>query len=189
MSNAVRQEMVPGVWHPATQQSAFRQIMQAFAQPGDIQQLCEDAQLLTLASLLDGAVTLADPEKLVLPLDLARLETRMVMPERAKFVLLHGAQPPAFTPLLGTLESPEQGATLLLVIEALGSGQPLRLSGPGIAGVREVAISGLHPAWLLAREDWNAAFPLGVDMLLLTKNKLMALPRTTRIEGFQSWDM
>jgi len=57
--------------------------------------------------------------------------------------------------------------------------------------VKEVACSGLNPAWLSKRQEWNGAFPLGVDMILFDAARIIAIPRTTRItikEG-QSWDM
>jgi alpha-D-ribose 1-methylphosphonate 5-triphosphate synthase subunit PhnH len=41
------------------------------------------------------------------------------------------------------------------------------------------------------RQEWNGAFPLGVDMILFDASQIVALPRTTRIttkEG-KSWDM
>lgn len=183
------QRLETDVWHPSVQQAAFRQVMQAYARPGMVQRLPADAQMLALATLLDGATSLADPDRLLGELETARLETRNAAPEVAQFVLVRGNRPPAFQPAIGTLESPDHGATVLLVVESLGDGQPLRLSGPGVDGVLETAVGGLDPAWLEAREVWNAAFPLGVEMLLLAQNDILALPRTTRIEGFQTWVM
>lgn len=174
---------LPALWHPVVQQQAYRQIMHACSRPGEICRLQHDALLLTLATLLDGATTLADPCGLVSGLDMARLETSMVEPERAQFVLARGdVDGPAFSPCLGTLESPESGATVLLHVAALDQGVKLHLGGPGIVDTREIAVQGMNPAWLAARREWNSAFPMGVDMLLLAGRQLMALPRTTRIE-------
>jgi alpha-D-ribose 1-methylphosphonate 5-triphosphate synthase subunit PhnH len=83
------------------------------------------------------------------------------------------------------------GATIILRVEHLGRGEPLVLRGPGIQSVKEVACSGLGAAWLCKRQEWNGAFPLGVDMILFDASRVIALPRTTRIttkEG-KSWDM
>lgn len=174
---------IPTVWQPHTQQQAYRQLIQAFANPGQIETLSDDALLLTLATLLDGATSLADVHGLISALDQTRLETVTAAPEVAHFVLADGAQAPAFTPSLGTLESPEGGATLLLAITSVNEGNAYTLSGPGVDGVRNIALQGLNPAWLESRESWNAAFPMGVDILLLAGRKMLALPRTTSIKG------
>lgn len=173
------------IWRAEVQQHAFRQIMNAFSRPGEIQSLQHDALVLTLATVLDAATTLADCDGLVSALDLARLETGTALPECAQFVLAKGEIKPGFSPSLGTLESPEGGATVLLKVAALDQGKKLRLTGPGIDGVNEIAVQGLHPAWMAARQEWNAAFPLGVDVLLLAGTHIVALPRTTRIEEIQ----
>jgi len=188
MSNAP-QPTLSAIWQTDTQQRAFRQIMQAFAHPGIVETLSDSAMLLTLATLLDGATTLADPDGLVSASDWVRLEAASATPDSAHFVLANGGTAPVIAPCLGTLESPEGGATLLLAVQALGSGTHFLLSGPGIPDTREVAVQGLHPAWISARDGWNGAFPLGVDMLLLVDDQIVALPRTTQLKEVQSWDM
>lgn len=173
---------LPSIWQADTQQRTFRQIMNSFARPGVIETLEGEAMLLTLATLLDGATSLADLDGLVSAPDLARLEATAAKAEQARFVLTHGETAPAFKPSFGTLASPDMGATILLKIQAIGHGNKLILSGPGIDGTCEVAVAGLHPAWLAAHLEWNSAFPLGVDMLLVAGLQVMALPRTTRIQ-------
>lgn len=174
---------IPAIWQANTQQHAYRQLMQAFANPGQIETLSEDALLLTLATLLDGATSLADVHGLISALDLARLETVNDAPETAHFILADGTQVPEFSPCLGTLESPEGGATLLLTVAAFNHGASYTFSGPGVDGARNITVQGLNPAWLDSRESWNAAFPMGVDIVLLAGKQVMALPRTTRIKG------
>ncbi|MDP1541279.1 MAG: phosphonate C-P lyase system protein PhnH [Methylotenera sp.] len=185
--NTALQPTLPSIWQADTQQRAFRKIMNAFARPGAIEilegeTLESGALLLTLATLLDGATTLADFDGMLSEHDMARLEVATVAAEQARFVLTHGEAAPAFTPSLGTLESPDMGATILLKIQAIGSGHRLKLTGPGVDGACEVAVNGLHPAWIAAHQNWNSAFPLGVDFLLVAEHQVMALPRTTRIE-------
>lgn len=177
------------VWDAAVQQVAFRGLAQAFSHPGKVQVLSHPALLLAPATLLDGATSFADAQCLLDEADRARLETPLTAPDSAHFVLVNGATAPDFTPALGTLESPELGATLLLTVQGFHEGQALTLSGPGIAGQREIRVNGLDPAWVKARADWNAAFPLGVDMLLLAGHEVMALPRTTQIKGVETWAM
>jgi alpha-D-ribose 1-methylphosphonate 5-triphosphate synthase subunit PhnH len=55
------------------------------------------------------------------------------------------------------------------------------LSGPGIETLAVLSLQGLDLSWLQQRSQWNSAFPMGVDMLLVAHDGLVALPRTTRI--------
>lgn len=179
----------PTWWQPAAQQTAFRAVLDGFARPGTVVPL-GDAQapavVVLLATLLDESVTLADPHALL------NAEHRRVIgapegsPAQARFVLLDGREPAAaaLQPALGTLASPELGATLVLLVNGLaeGPGGPgLTLRGPGIAGQRALQVNGLHPSWLTRRATWVNAFPLGVDLVLAAPRAVAALPRTTHV--------
>lgn len=173
------------VWQPALQQRVFRRLLDCFACPGRIASSDDSdrAALITLlAVLLDGETSLADPHRLLAAADWPKLQARRDSAEGAAFVVADGARAPDFSPQLGTLESPERGATLVLTVIALGEGQRLRLSGAGIDGHSVFAVSGLHPDWIGARANWVAAFPLGVDVILCDGSRFAALPRTTHIE-------
>lgn len=181
-------------WMAEAQQTAFRAVLDGFARPGTLvptQGDGADAVLMFLSAVLDESVSLADP------LGLLGVETRRLLlaptasADQARFVLLDGRQPPAaaWQPTLGTLESPELGATLVLAVDALAdtSVEPaesvvrLRLQGPGIPGTCLVSVTGLDCRWLAQRAVWVGAFPLGVDLVLAAPHALVALPRTTRI--------
>ncbi|MEW6403296.1 MAG: phosphonate C-P lyase system protein PhnH [Chloroflexota bacterium] len=186
------------VWEPAIQQKAFRQLMNAFAFPGSLETMLPEGQgrdntvlRLILATLTDGEVTVADPHHLIDDQDWPKLETIKEAPEKARFIVARGDTAPKFSPALGSLECPEMGATVILGVTHIGRGESLVMRGPGIQSMKEVACSGLSPAWLNKRSEWNGAFPLGVDMILFDAASVIAIPRTTRItikEG-QSWDM
>lgn len=178
-------------WMPDVQQQAFRAVLDGFARPGTlVPARQQDAVLMFLSAVLDESVSLADPLGLV-GTDARRLLLAPTAPAaQARFVLLDGRRQPdaGFQPTLGTLESPELGATLVLTVDAL-SGAPsttdaavaLQLQGPGVLGTRVLAVSGLHHDWLAQRATWVAAYPLGVDIVLAAPDALVALPRTTRI--------
>lgn len=167
-------------WSPRRQQAVFRQLMRAFSFPGRIETLAGEAALTqTLATLVDSEVTLADPQQLIDTLTRERLQTRMATIECAQFIVADGGLPPAFEPSLGTLESPELGATILLKVANLGEGSAWQLAGPGIAASQSLAIAGLDPAWIERRRCWNEGFPLGVDLVLIDRSRIVALPRTT----------
>ena len=186
------------VWEPAIQQKAFRQLMNAFAFPGSTEMMLQRIQgsnntvlRLILATLTDGEASVADPHQLIDDQDWAKLETVREKPEKAGFIVASGDTAPTCSPALGSLECPETGATVILGVTHIGRGQILAMRGPGIQSAQEVACSGLNPAWLRKRSEWNGAFPLGVDMILFDADQVIAIPRTTQIttkEG-QSWDM
>jgi alpha-D-ribose 1-methylphosphonate 5-triphosphate synthase subunit PhnH len=179
---------VAPIWQPDTQQQNFRVLLDAMARPGSLQTLqgldkINGAAEAVLATLLDGSVTLSDPQSLLSEAAHALLQTVQAEPEHADYLLCSGQLPPTFEPKLGTLPSPEQSATLVIQVAALDDGAlRLKLRGPGIENYRECSIGGLNPIWLTRREEWVCGFPLGVDLILVDAEKVMALPRTTRVE-------
>ncbi|ARU31842.1 phosphonate C-P lyase system protein PhnH [Sulfuriferula sp. AH1] len=179
----------PAIWQPMLQQQVFRGLLDGFSYPGRIV-ACADSEttacLAILIALIDGETTLADPQQCLNSALWAKLETRPCIPEKAAFILLDGTQSADLNPCIGTLETPETGATILLRVGALhpdSSGNlRLQLSGPGIETITSISVDGLHPAWITARQEWVSAFPLGVDLLLCDEHHFVAIPRTTQIK-------
>lgn len=175
------------IWQADVQQRVFRELVEAFSRPGDIRNLSAwvdgaGALRAVLATLMDGEATLADPHGQVDVADWPLLQVKSTMPEVARYVVADGRRAPDFAPALGTLDSPEQGATMLLRVEKVGAGETaLALEGPGIEGGKNLRIAGLAPAWLERRAEWGGAFPLGVELLLADAVRIVALPRTTRV--------
>ncbi len=177
------------IYHPRNQQRVFRRLLDAMARPGTIVTLSpwiesSSAHMAVLATLADAEVTLADADGLIDEVAWRFLDCRRGDLASARFVLAAGSRAPAadFTPQIGTLTSPELGATLILTVEGLGqSGSLYSLSGPGIAGHIEVRFGTLHKAWIERRSAWNRFFPMGVDMVLADQTYVLALPRTTRL--------
>ena len=176
------------IWMPDTQQSHFRLLLDAMARPGKCHTLTTvpdegPTVLAVLATLLDAEVSLADPHTLLRSDDWPMLQTKSAAVEHADYVICEGSRAPNFTPKLGTLPSPEQSATLILVVDELGQGDTrLKLTGPGIADTESLMIKGLDKQWLAMREDWVCSFPLGIDFVLVDGKQLAALPRTTKVE-------
>ena len=81
----------------------------------------------------------------------------------------------------GSQEYPDRSTTLVLPVESLTGGQELRLEGPGIDGVANLAPRGLPVHFLPMWQENRARFPRGVDVILHTIDSLVCLPRTTRI--------
>jgi alpha-D-ribose 1-methylphosphonate 5-triphosphate synthase subunit PhnH len=175
------------IWQAEVQQLVFRELVECFSRPGKVRDLLDNdstsnASLAVLATLVDGETTLADPHAQIVSSDWPLLQASKAAVDKASYIVVDGQQAPDFEPTLGTLESPEFGATILFNVAEVGDGpQTLHLSGPGIQQSRELQLSGLHPAWLQQREEWVAAFPLGVDIIFCAATRIVALPRTTRV--------
>jgi alpha-D-ribose 1-methylphosphonate 5-triphosphate synthase subunit PhnH len=174
----------PADWTPLVQQRAFRRIVDAFSYPGRIVELETQATHvlpLVLATLADPATTLADPCELVGAADRQRLGATSASADQAQFVVMPGSRIPDFELALGTLDSPETGATLMLVADQIKQGAGLSLSGPGIQSSSSLQVTGIDPQWWKLRKQWNSVFPLGVDVVLLCERSVVALPRTIKI--------
>lgn len=177
---------LPRLWRPATHQAMFRRILDVAARPGQIADLGDlldgrPAALAALATFCDNTQTLADLTGTLSDTDLAFLDVGKAAPEQAGFILAAGAGAPDFTPGLGSLDSPEGGATIIVMVESLMDGAALTLTGPGIATQTRLAPKGLAPGWLTARARWCADFPMGVDLVLADATCLTVIPRTTKI--------
>lgn len=176
---------VEPIWRGDIQQRLFRELMEAFARPGTVRDVTaylggSGARQAALATLMDGETTLADPHGQIALSDWPLLQARHAAVETARYVVADGRRAPDFQPALGTLESPEFGATLLIEVDVLGGGpMTLALAGPGIQTRTQLRVGGLHAGWIAQRAHWNAGFPLGVDMLLFDAARMVALPRTT----------
>ncbi len=178
-------------------QSAFRRIMNAFAEPGTLARLDMSVQapaalppaaailLLTLADadapiFLEGAAALAEASAWLAFHTGARVDAAR---GEASFALLtENSDPGGWDALpIGTDSYPDRAATLILPVQALEGGAPLTLTGPGIETVRTIAPLGLPAGFLEARARNAALFPRGHDLVLVAGDALIALPRTTKL--------
>jgi len=81
---------------------------------------------------------------------------------------------------VGSALYPDAGATV--VAEArIGSGQRLRLTGPGIESFAEIALDGIAPGFWPLRAAL-CRYPAGVDLFLVSGMQVIGLPRSTLIE-------
>ena len=61
--------------------------------------------------------------------------------------------------------------------------RPMRLTGPGIAGARAFSSSPLPGRFRRKYRKNHALFPRGVDLLFVTADAVVALPRSTRVDA------
>jgi len=83
----------------------------------------------------------------------------------------------------GVDEYPDRSATVVVQVDGLAAGSGLRLTGPGIREEARLAVAGLPPRFLAEWEENRRLYPLGVDVLLVSGDRVVGLPRTIRLEG------
>ncbi|WP_299197016.1 phosphonate C-P lyase system protein PhnH [uncultured Amphritea sp.] len=182
-------------------QQVFRSLLKVMSEPGVIEQLDQTDTLETLCpaafstclALLDSTTRIwlaesfdNDSVSKNLSFHTGCRLTRDV--SEADFVLCRADQLPALSQLkLGSAEYPDRGCTLLVQVAqlsdiALPGATQLTLQGPGIPGQRSISVDSL-PAeltrYLTERPD---PFPLGLDIVLLGGDAVIAIPRTTVVE-------
>lgn len=82
----------------------------------------------------------------------------------------------------GTDAFPERSTTLVIQVPDIDEGAPIRLVGPGIETDATLRVSGIPNYFWQERRNQQEAFPLGVDLIFTSGDRLVALPRSTRIE-------
>jgi alpha-D-ribose 1-methylphosphonate 5-triphosphate synthase subunit PhnH len=181
-------------------QAVFRTVLAAMAAPGTIAALPggrpEPPPPLTPA-LAALALTLADhdtPVWLDARLGAApavaaylRFQTGAPVvddPGRAHFAFALGLDRlPALAAFAqGSHDYPDRSTTLVLSLAALGDGDGLLLSGPGIKQRATLRAAPLSDGFVAALAGNHARFPRGVDCILVAGGKLAGLPRSTRVE-------
>jgi alpha-D-ribose 1-methylphosphonate 5-triphosphate synthase subunit PhnH len=103
----------------------------------------------------------------------------------ARFALVADAvtMPPLEAFDAGTDERPDVSATLVLQVAGLAAGHGGWLRGPGIERESRLAVTGGPPDFWNAARANGARFPRGVDLIVCAFDRLVALPRTTRVEA------
>lgn len=178
-------------------QAAFKAVMDAMARPGRIHVLPLGAAPPAPMSSGAGAIalTLCDhdtPVSLSKPMMdagvpgwLAFQTGALVTDDRteAQFAFLDRScnLPALSTFLVGEQEYPDRSATIVADIASLRGGADYTLEGPGIDGTTAMSPVGLPDHFETLWRENNAAYPRGVDLILVAGHELICLPRTTRI--------
>lgn len=182
-------------------QQVFRAVLEAMSRPGRIQRLPAGlldpletpalgrATTAVLLTLLDAETRLwLHPS---LRSDAARaylqFHTGVQMVDQAMQSAFAVIEADHATPALwrslpsGSDTVPQDGATLIVEVPSLDEGLALTLRGPGVETVQTLRIGGLHAGFWQARRELEAAFPLGIELILTCGDRLAALPRSTRV--------
>jgi alpha-D-ribose 1-methylphosphonate 5-triphosphate synthase subunit PhnH len=182
-------------------QAIFRTTLNALSWPGAVRGLPVEAAGAPvnpwaaglLITLLDHEVTFAvepfqDGETLERFVR-QRTNAATAPPSEADFVLAAATGVDPELPLRlkrGSLAFPDDGATLVLMVDALGQpergGLLLGLSGPGVSSGHTLRVTRLAAEVIAARNEAVSAYPCGIDLLLVdSEGRLAALPRSTEI--------
>jgi alpha-D-ribose 1-methylphosphonate 5-triphosphate synthase subunit PhnH len=81
----------------------------------------------------------------------------------------------------GEPEYPDRSTTIIAFVSSAINGQGFVYRGPGIAAEEHLAIADLPPDFAAQWEANRARAPLGVDLVFVTKDAILGLPRSTRI--------
>ena len=181
-------------------QATFRVILDALAWPGSVHQLPVEAMgapvnpwaAAVLITMLDHETSLAwDGAAELEALAYFVQQRTAVAPASAAttdFILTDAAHLDPTLPeriRVGTLEYPDESATVVVLVESLESTNRvigLALSGPGVPEGKYIRVGASITAFLMARNAVVAGYPQGFDLLLIdAEGRLMGLPRTTAI--------
>ena len=86
---------------------------------------------------------------------------------------------------MGSAESPEFSTTLIVELPALHGGPELEWRGPGIEVLQRVGLCGVPSHFWSQWQANHAAFPAGVDLLFTCGDRVLGLPRTTRVRRLE----
>ncbi len=187
-------------------QAHYRLLLDSMARPGKINVLprlelsvppgtsLTDAAALVGFALLNADISFfADGEDAEFATRYLLVNTsgKPVDAEEADFVFASGAASGVLVESMkkGTLPYPEEGATLVVSIDALtaeAQGLAITLQGPGVAGKKTFFVRGLNVGLLSALQHSNMEFPLGVDLILVDAHgHLACIPRSSQV----SWEV
>ena len=178
-------------------QATFRAILAAMSRPGAIVECCEglDPPAPLAPAAAAALLTLADYET---PL---WLSPAFAASEVGAWLKFHTGAPTARSPAAavfalvdlasddldlsvfaqGSPEYPDRSTTVVAQVAGLSADPHFRLAGPGVRGEAPLYFSPSPNAFPTQWRANGAAFPLGVDLILAARDRLAALPRSTRL--------
>jgi alpha-D-ribose 1-methylphosphonate 5-triphosphate synthase subunit PhnH len=161
--------------------ATFEALMWAMARPGHVRDMPE-AGLAPIVDALIDRECIAYSDSPALARQIADTGALAGTPRTADHLFLDSADvslDELSAIACGSALYPDDGATLAIRV-AHDGGQRLRLRGPGIDGVTEIAV-GLPPAFWALRANL-CAYPEGFDLFLVAGASVIGIPRSTQVE-------
>lgn len=160
---------------------AFDALLWALSRPGLPRALPEPGEASITAALIDRECRVYSADPLLMP-ELMRAGAELVEIGQADHVFLGSLATcdPLVQITVGSDFYPDDGATVV-VRARIGSGQALRLTGPGVDRAVTVQVDGL-PEGFWAKRASHLRYPMGFDLFLLDGDQVIGLPRSTVVE-------
>jgi alpha-D-ribose 1-methylphosphonate 5-triphosphate synthase subunit PhnH len=176
----------------AASQQVFRAVLTALSRPGEIGRISVPGYesvpaalvpVLALADLATPVHVLSDDPQWSVLVSATTGAPVAAAPDARLVAALDPPQPAWLRTLSrGSAAEPERAAQLFLGVSDLADSGGLRLSGPGVPGVRRLYVAGVPGGFWTTRGEVVADFPAGVDLVLLTPDgRLAAVPRSTTV--------
>lgn len=177
-------------------QKAFRGLLEAMANPGRTFDISlqkaklfgdEPAMLVLAMTLLDASVSFCAPENPDLTEQILLLtHARPVSAETADYLFISdGEQLSSMIQKAkdGTLENPHTSATVIVNVSDNKEGQPVYISGPGVAGRMEINVAEDIAEAVALRDKQEYEYPKGIDYIfLLPESQVLCVPRLVKME-------
>lgn len=168
---------VPDAFESRTN-ATFEALMWALSRPGTLHPLPTSGMAAIAEALVDSEcrVYTDDP---ALARQIASFGAALVTVAEADHCFTTNLTPDLLAQVaIGSALYPDAGATLITTANH-GTGQRLRLTGPGIESHTDIALDGVADLW--PRRARNR-YPAGFDLFLICGTSVMGLPRSTQIE-------
>jgi alpha-D-ribose 1-methylphosphonate 5-triphosphate synthase subunit PhnH len=163
--------------------AGFDALMWALARPGIARTLPAPGVAAIIASLIDRECTFHTTDQ-TLSAPLAATGARPVRLAEADYVFAGLGSPQEIAAMerlkSGNLLYPDDSATLVVPAQ-LGTGLRLQLSGPGVDGSVQITIGGIDRGFWSLREKL-VRYPLGIDLYLVDAERVLGMPRSTKVE-------
>lgn len=161
--------------------ATFEALMWAIARPGSVQDLPAPGMAEVAEALLDREcrVFCDDPALTDRVASLGAARVALPLADHC-FLSLDMALDRLAQVAVGSALYPDDGATVVAQAR-FGTGQRLRLSGPGIETFAHIALDGIAPGFWALRAAL-CRYPAGFDLFLICGAQVIGLPRSTTIE-------
>jgi alpha-D-ribose 1-methylphosphonate 5-triphosphate synthase subunit PhnH len=171
---------VPDAFEARTN-ATFEALMWALSRPGTVQDLPVPGMVGIAEALIDRECRVFCDDPALADRIAALGAALMPLPLADHCFLSLGTNTDQLAQLaVGSALYPDAGATLVAEAQ-FGTGQRLRLTGPGIETHAEVALDGIAPGFWAIRAAL-CRYPAGFDLFLICGAQVIGLPRSTTIE-------
>lgn len=179
-------------------QSVFRAVMTALSRPGRVIRVAASPEapsrlpqamaaiVLALADYetpvwLDDELSSDDTVRQFLSFQTGAPITAQPSEATLAFSLNAAALPRFDSFAQGTLEYPDRSTTIVAAVDSLTAGEAMAITGPGINGQDVIAPLPLPKTFRQWMALNRAQFPCGVDLILVSDDGIIGLPRTVQI--------